>query len=129
MTDRSLDSGAMVDRVAKRSNRGLQQIMGGFSADTVFASERLEDRLVITAAAIERAGGFGFGAGVGVDETETSGGSGGGGGGGGSGQARPVAVIQVGPDGVSVLPVLDYTKIGIVLLTSFITVWRLLRKR
>ena len=69
--------------------------------------------------------GFGFGAGSDGDDP-TSGG--GGGGGGGSAQARPVAVIEVTSEGVSVRPVLDFTKIGITALLSFVAAWRLIRK-
>lgn len=119
------DPGAMVDQVGVQTRDGLKRIFGGLSADKVFATEQVGDRFVITAAAIERAGGFGFGAGSDGDDP-TSGG--GGGGGGGSAQARPVAVIEVTSEGVSVRPVLDFTKIGITALLSFVAAWRLIRK-
>ncbi len=46
-------------------------------------------------------------------------GAGGGGGGGGGAMARPVAAIVVGPDGVEVHPVLDFTKLAITALGAF----------
>ncbi|MFP4416386.1 MAG: spore germination protein GerW family protein [Fibrobacterota bacterium] len=44
---------------------------------------------------------------------------GGGGGGGGISMARPVASIAIGPHGVSVNPIIDFTKIGLALITAF----------
>ena len=120
-----VDPGGMVDRVGVQTRDGLKRIFGGLSADKVFAIEQVGDRVVIAAAAIERAGGFGFGAGSDGDDP-TSGG--GGGGGGGSAQARPVAIIEVTSEGISVRPVLDFTKIGITALLSFVAAWRLIRK-
>jgi uncharacterized spore protein YtfJ len=72
-------------------------------------------RTVVTAASIERLGGFGMGGGSGEDEGpdgESAGtGSGSGGGGGGSLRARPVAVIEISDDGVHVEPVIDFTNV------------------
>jgi uncharacterized spore protein YtfJ len=76
--------------------------------------------------------GFGFGGGGGrgpngpageeVGETETlpgaGAGFGGGGGGGGSSAGRPVAVIEIGPAGVRVEPIVDPTKIAIAMFTT-----------
>ena len=75
---------------------------------------------VITASEVIVGGGFGSGSGFGPQEKKadeqsseiphiSSGGSGGGGGGSSSG--RPVAIIVIGPDGVTVKPVFDLTKI------------------
>jgi uncharacterized spore protein YtfJ len=123
------EPGPLVDRVGAQTRDGLAKIFGDLSADKVFGIEQVGDRLVITAAAIERAGGFGFGAGAGSDADQPdAAGGGGGGGGGGSGQARPVAIIEVTADGVSVRPVLDYTKIGITVLMSFLAAWKLIRR-
>ena len=41
-----------------------------------------------------------------------------GGGGGGGGGSRPVAVISVGPEGVEIKPVFDWTKLGLAFLTT-----------
>ena len=78
------------------------------------------DRVVIPAATVEAAGGFGWGS----DNVNN-----GGGGGGGYGNGRPVAVIEAGPEGVRVKPVLDATKIGLTLLGAALTVWRATRSR
>ncbi|MBN1630087.1 MAG: hypothetical protein JW990_10010 [Thermoleophilia bacterium] len=88
---------------------------------------------VIAAAEVSAGGGFGSGMGFGpaggprskaASETDASSepvptGGGGGGGGGGGSIGRPVATIIIGPDGVSVKPVFDVTKIGLAALTAF----------
>lgn len=123
------EPGPLVDRVGAQTRDGLDRVFGDLAADKVFGMEQVGDRIVITAAAIERAGGFGFGAGAGSDaDRPDATGGGGGGGGGGTGQARPVAIIEVTADGVSVRPVLDYTKIGITALISFLAAWKLIRR-
>ena len=105
------------------------------------------DKLIIPAAEVLGGLGFGVGSGaglgenpgkkVGVDEGEgaegeepvdasptapgikvEAGGGGGGGGGGGRVFARPVAVIISGPEGVSVEPVVDVTKIALAFFTA-----------
>jgi uncharacterized spore protein YtfJ len=95
---------------------------------------------VIPAAEVAVAGGFGSGwgnapgmkrpadktAGETADTAET--GRGGGGGGGGGSNARPVAVIVIGPDGVSVRPIFDYTKVGLALVTAMGAMWLAGRK-
>jgi len=82
------------------------------SAARVYADPvQIGDRVVITAAAFERAGGFGHGA-------DTDGG----------GTGRPVAVIEAGPDGVRVRPVIDFTRIGLTLAAAALTVWRATRR-
>jgi uncharacterized spore protein YtfJ len=45
--------------------------------------------------------------------------SGGGGGGGGGSSGRPVAIISIGPDGVTIKPIVDVTKIVL----AGVTVW------
>ena len=69
-------------------------------------------------------GGYGFGRG----EDTTAGGLGAGGGGGGYAAGRPVAVIEVGPQGVRVKPVLDFTKIGLTLIAAALTIWKATRR-
>jgi uncharacterized spore protein YtfJ len=106
----------------------LGRLFGEASPATLF-SEPVEqgEHVFITAVAWERAGGFGFGAGQGTGEGMESG-SGEGGGGGGLSQGRPVAVIQIGPDGARVTPVIDFTKIGVTFLLAGIGVWRALSR-
>jgi uncharacterized spore protein YtfJ len=99
---------------------------------------------VIAAAEVTSGGGFGMGMGLGPasrsDETvapavdaaplegrEPSGGGGVGGGGGAMG--RPVAIIAIGPDGVTIKPVVDVTKIALAGLTAWATMIGVLRAR
>jgi len=106
------------------------------------------DKLIIPAAEVLGGLGFGVGAGIGMGENPNkkdkieegegtageekpfeaseseadrkieTGGGGGGGGGGGRVFARPVAVIISGPEGVSVEPVVDVTKIALAFFTA-----------
>jgi uncharacterized spore protein YtfJ len=93
------------------------------SADRIFREPvRAGDHVVITAASIEIAGGLGSGSGGAAE------GGGGGGGGGGRVEGRPVAAIDIGPDGVTVVPVIDFTRIGISAVLAALAVWRILRK-
>ncbi len=120
-----------VDMVGIASTLGesLGELLGEAGPGTVFSEPMtVGDDLVITAVAWERAGGFGYGAGQGQEEAGDVG-TGGGGGGGGSSQGRPVAVIRVGPAGVEVTPVIDFTKIGVTLLLGLVGVWSALRRR
>lgn len=80
------------------------------------------DRVVIPLAEVFAAGGCGggFGSGQAGAETETgSEGGGGGGGGGGTSRSRPVAVIEIGPEGVHVRPVVDWTAIALAAVTAW----------
>jgi uncharacterized spore protein YtfJ len=113
--------------VADRTEQMLMGVFGEASPRTVFSAPHTHgDDLIITAAAWERAGGFGFGAGGGGDDEGS--GSGGGGGGGGTSQGRPVAIIRIGPGGLEVRPVIDFTRIGVTVLLSALGVWRILRR-
>ena len=108
------------ERIRATMSSGLDRLMS-VSADRVFAEPvRIGDRVVIPAASIEFSGGFGFGA----DNN-----SNGGGGGGGHQAGRPVAIIEAGPDGVRVKPVIDFTRVGLTLAAAALTVWRASRKR
>lgn len=125
MTD---DVDRTAETVAREIRAGVSDLFGAASPGTVFSEPRtVGEDLVIAAAAWERAGGFGFGVGGGNDEKGGRG-EGGGGGGGGMSQGRPVAVIRVGPSGVEVKPVIDYTKIGVTLLLGAAGVWQVLRR-
>jgi uncharacterized spore protein YtfJ len=107
------------ERIRATMSSGLERLMS-VSADRVFAEPvRIGDRVVIPAATIEFSGGFGFGG---------DGNSNGGGGGGGHQAGRPVAIIEAGPDGVRVKPVIDFTRVGLTLAAAALTVWRASRK-
>ena len=117
------DEGASIDQIAERASDGFSKLIEGISVDDLFGSPtKVGDRVVITAASIERVGGFGFGGGF----DESSGGSGGGGGGGGKAEGRAIAVIDIGPYGVQVRPVIDVTRLGVTALLALIS---LLRRR
>jgi uncharacterized spore protein YtfJ len=107
------------ERIRATMSNGLDRLMS-VSADRVFAEPvRIGDRVVIPAASIEFSGGFGFGG---------DGNSNGGGGGGGHQAGRPVAIIEAGPNGVRVKPVIDFTRVGLTLTAAVLTVWRASRK-
>jgi uncharacterized spore protein YtfJ len=117
------------ETVAREIRGGVQDLFGVAAPGTVFSEPRtIGEDLVIAAASWERIGGFGFGAGRGSDDGGGEG-IGGGGGGGGSSQGRPVAVIRVGPSGIEVKPVIDFTKIGVTVLLGVAGVWGVLRRR
>jgi uncharacterized spore protein YtfJ len=89
------------------------------------------DRSVIPLIETTFSGGYGGGGGggtSGADATEE--GVGGGGGGGGGGRTRTVAVVDVGPEGVTVRPVIDKTAITLALISgAFGLVTALVRRR
>jgi uncharacterized spore protein YtfJ len=130
MTDNrgeQVDFEEVLDRSGHQIRLTLEGLVGQASPSTVFSDPHVVgDQLVFTAAAWERGGGFGFGAGLG-DDGVGGGGAGGGGGGGAGSQGRPVAVISVGPGGIVVRPVIDFTRIGLTVLLSALGVWRVLR--
>jgi uncharacterized spore protein YtfJ len=111
----------------EKVSAALSHLFDVAQAGSVFSEPiTVGDRVVITAAEVTVGVGIGMGAGMGSDEGEegkeavegkTSGGGGGGGGGGGA-QARPVATITVGPNGVHVEPIVDVTKLGIAFFTA-----------
>lgn len=83
---------------------------------------------VITASEVGAGGGFGSGRGTGTrpagqvaDTGAAAQGEGGGVGGGGGAMARPVAVIAIGPEGVTVKPIFDVTKIALTGITAWAT--------
>lgn len=125
MTD---ERSAAISAVGSRISDSLERLLGSIGVSDVF-SEPIEsgDSLIVNAAAIERAGGFGFGAGEG-DEPSGQSGGGGGGGGGGSATARPVAVVRIEPDTITVVPVFDMTRLVIAAIGAFLGLWRAARR-
>lgn len=77
---------------------------------------RQGDTVVITAAEVFSGFGFGIGEGSGMQGDQKGGGSGGGGG--GQTFSRPVAVVVCTPNGVSVQPIMDRTKLWMAALTA-----------
>jgi len=104
----------------------LGELVSVASADNVYGKPVVQgDRTIITAAEVHTGMGFGYGLATGVavpsgrwHRAHDDGGPRGGGGGGGQAVARPVAVVTIDSDGVTVQPVLDRTKIVITALTA-----------
>lgn len=121
MTD-SVEGDALIEAAGGKIADSLDRVAGRITADDVFGPVvDVGECKVLTAAAVERAGGFGFGGGGGGE-------GGAGGGGGGTAFGRPVAVIEVGPAGVKVTPVLDFTRIGIAAVAALISLWSVRRR-
>ncbi|MGH8928000.1 MAG: hypothetical protein ACRDWH_06595 [Acidimicrobiia bacterium] len=115
--------GSMND-IGSKAVESLTAILGDPTPGTIYADPvAVGEDLVFTAVAWERGGGFGFGGGG-----DNQQGRGFGSGGGGGAQGRPVAVIRVGPKGIEVQPVIDFTKVGITLLLTGLGVWKALRR-
>ena len=90
---------------------------------------------VITASELSIGMGYGFGGGASLkseseDESEEESGAdfGSGGGGGGGATARPVAAVEIGPNGVRVEPIVDPTKISIAFFTALGSMFMMLLK-
>ena len=120
----------------------IQKLFETARPSAVFSEPlRAGDYTVITASEVMAGGGVGYGGGGGsgpamaeaeevditdeipveaiADDDEAGGeGYGVGGGGGGYSFARPVAAITIGPDGVTVEPIVDATKIAIAFFTT-----------
>ncbi len=89
---------------------GATRVIEVASANAIVGPvQRVENRLVIPLASVSAGYGFGYGFGREREEGEEE--SGGGGGGGGGGRARPVAVLEVTPEGVRLHQVVDPTRI------------------
>jgi len=121
-----------IETVVKATERGeeyaqqyLERIMAAARPEAVFGTPVVSGQYtVITACQVAAGGGFGSGIGMGAspsvpkgEETSQEGakpsesvGGGGGMGGGGGSTGRPVAVITIGPDGVTVKPIVDVTR-------------------
>jgi uncharacterized spore protein YtfJ len=111
------------EQTRQQSEQMLDKLFAAAQPGAVFAAPVVSGAYtMITASEIAAGGGFGFGSGTApapsskpdsMDDHAASvaGGSGGGGGGGSTG--RPVAAIVIGPDGVKVQPIFDWTKVAL----------------
>jgi uncharacterized spore protein YtfJ len=133
-SDASLDEAvSLSDRAAEQAPKMLEKILAAAQPGAVFGQPvDAGGYTLITASEVTSGGGFGAGMGRGpaskpdakqAPPAETAQpaqrpikGSGLGGGGGSMG--RPVAVIAVGPNGVTVRPIVDLTKIALAALTA-----------
>jgi uncharacterized spore protein YtfJ len=127
---------SMAEKTNEQLPPVLEKIFSAAQSDAVYSKPVVSNNYtVITASEVASGGGFGSGAGFGPAtpssteeranedgpraEPVDSGGSGMGGGGGSTG--RPVAIIVVGPEGVTVRPVFDITKIVLAGIAAWIT--------
>jgi uncharacterized spore protein YtfJ len=98
-------------------NKTVDQFLSTANVNAVYSKPvRQGDTVVITAA--EVVCGFGFGVGEGMGQDGQSKGGGSGGGGGGQTFSRPVAVVVCTPQGVSIQPVVDRTKLWMAAVTA-----------
>jgi uncharacterized spore protein YtfJ len=135
---------ALIDKARQQAATMLEKIFAAAQPGAVYGQPVGSERYtVITAAEVTSGGGFGMGMGLGPpsrpgsraptaeaaqpEDRQTGGGGGLGGGGGAMG--RPVAIIAIGPDGVTVKPVVDLTKVALAGLTALVSMLGLLRAR
>lgn len=127
------------------ANALLERLFVVAEPEMVFSAPVTQgEYMAITAREITVGLGFGYGGGGGAGPAGTSeaaegaaeatgaggeaAGFGSGGGGGGSAAGRPVAVIEIGPSGVRVEPIVDPTKIAIAMFTTLGTMGVMLSK-
>jgi len=139
---------SLAEKTSEQSSALFDRIFAAAHSEAVYSKPVISgNHTVITASEVTSGGGFGSGGGIGPElplsmikkqddeaaphSEHVNGGGGGGIGGGGGSTGRPVAVIIIGPEGVTVKPVLDVTKIalagvtvGIVMLTTFRKIWK-----
>ena len=120
-----------------KANELMEQLIAVADAKSVF-SDPVEsgEYKVITASEVRVGLGFGYGGGAGIEANEDktdqdkeslpTSGYGGGGGGGGVALGRPVAAIEIGPQGVRVEPIVDPTKIAIAFFTTFVSMFAMM---
>jgi uncharacterized spore protein YtfJ len=118
----------------KEASELMEKLIAAGHADAVFSPPVEQGQYKVITVAETRVGlGFGFGGGAGGDDEpqvsdiqeRTSYGGGGGGGGGGASMARPVAIIELGPNGARVEPIIDPTKIALAFFSMLITIFSL----
>lgn len=125
-----------MDRNAEQAARIMDKLFAAAQPGAVFGEPVTSGNYtVITASEVGAGGGFGSGGGLGPSrqpgsrqqegegdggpQSSRSEGAGFGGGGGGGSGGRPVAAIVIGPDGVTVRPILDVNKV----LLAAISAW------
>ena len=109
------------DRLVGRIEGMFDRLLAAARAEACVGPVQAQgDRTVIPLAEVFAAGGFGAGVGSGQAAGEAeAGGAGGGGGGGGTSRSRPVAVIEIGPEGAHVRSVVDWTAIALAAVTAW----------
>jgi len=126
---------SFADKRNEQLSRALEKLYSAAQPGAVFSEPLVSGTYtVITASEVAAGGGFGSGLGFGpatkpsqkeadgeVAQPESQPGSAGGGGigGGGGSTGRPVAIIIIGPDGVTIKPVFDITKVALAGITAW----------
>ncbi len=128
------EAASLIDRAGEQAPKMLEKIFAAAQPGAVFGQPvESGSYTLITASEVTSGGGFGVGMGRGPAPKpdarqsppaeaappagrQSIGGSGFGGGGGS--MARPVAIIAIGPNGVTVRPVVDVTKVALAALTA-----------
>ncbi|HSG18059.1 MAG TPA: hypothetical protein VLE70_17315 [Anaerolineae bacterium] len=113
-----------------KGNELLERLADVGSPGAVFG-EPVEsgEYTVITASEARVSLGFGYGGGWGTDSSEKdeaesgTSGFGSAGGGGGAAMSRPVAIIEIGPNGARVEPIIDPTKIALAFFTTLLSIF------
>jgi uncharacterized spore protein YtfJ len=122
----------------EKAGEQMERLLNTARVESVFGKPVTQgEYTTIVAAEVNAIAGFGFGAGGGEGEgppvaeagktdsvadvarVGSGSGAGSGGAGGGTAWSRPVAVIEIGPNGVRVEPIVDPTKIVLAFLTTF----------
>lgn len=120
----------------ERANELMGRLFAAARPDAVFAEPVTQGAYtVINASELSIGMGYGFGGGGSLeaeatkeDVGEPGADFGSGGGGGGGATARPVAAIEIGPNGVRVEPIVDPTKISIAFFTALGSMFMMLLK-
>jgi uncharacterized spore protein YtfJ len=109
----------------EKANEMLGRLFEVAQPDAAFGKAVTQgEYTVVTAAEVSVSMGLGYGGGGGGSneqvegEAEPSHGFGVGGGGGGMATSRPIAAIEIGPQGVVVEPIIDVTKIALAFFTA-----------
>jgi uncharacterized spore protein YtfJ len=133
---------SLTDKGNEQLRPVLERIFAAAQPGAVFSEPVVSGNYtIITASEVTSGGGFGSGVGFGpatpsakqqpgeeVSQSEQANSGGGGIGGGGGSSGRPVAIIIIGPDGVTVKPVFDLTKIALAGITAGATMLAVLRR-
>ncbi len=134
---------SLAEKTSEQLPSVLEKIFAAAQPDAVYSKPVVAGNYtVITASEVVSGGGFGSGAGFGPEtplsiegqpdvegsQSEPINSGGGGMGGGGGSTGRPVAIVIIGPEGVTVKPLFDITKIALAGIAAWITMLAMLRK-
>ena len=133
---------SLTDKNSEQLRTVLERIFAAAQPGAVYSEPVVSGNYtIITASEVTSGGGFGSGVGFGpgtpsakqqpgeeVSQSEQANSGGGGIGAGGGSAGRPVAIIIIGPDGVTIKPVFDLTKIALAGITAWTTMLAILRR-